>query len=131
MYDIVIVGAGPAGATLARLISSKYKVLIVDKRFDPAHESIRGKCCGGLLAPDAQKALGRIGIALPRDVLVGPQIFKVRAIDLQAGLEKYYQRFYINMDRDKFDHWLISLLPPAVETRFGRRLTGIESNNGY
>jgi geranylgeranyl diphosphate/geranylgeranyl-bacteriochlorophyllide a reductase len=131
LYDIVIVGAGPAGATLARLISPKYKVLIVDKRFDPARGSTRGKCCGGLLAPDAQKALGRIGVALPGDVLVGPQIFKVRAIDLHSGLEKYYQRFYINMDRDKFDHWLISLLPPAVETRFGRRLAGIESNNGY
>jgi|GEM_PF-5650539 len=32
MYDVAIVGAGPAGATLARLISSKLRVLLVDKR---------------------------------------------------------------------------------------------------
>ena len=126
MYDVIIVGAGPAGATLARMIGNRYKVLLVDKRFDPGAEFSREKCCGGLLAPDAQKILGKMGVALPREILVGPQIFKVRAIDLQAGLEKYYQRFYINLDRAKFDRWLVSLVPSAVETRFGRRLTGIE-----
>lgn len=126
MYDVLIVGAGPAGSTLARMIGEKYKVLLVDKRFNPASGSARSKCCGGLLAPDAQHILGTLGLALPRDILVGPQIFKVRAIDLQSGLDKYYQRFYINIDRDKFDRWLISLLPPTVETRFGKHLVGIE-----
>lgn len=32
MHDIAIIGAGPAGATLARLIAHRYKVLLVDKR---------------------------------------------------------------------------------------------------
>jgi geranylgeranyl reductase len=32
MYDIVIIGAGPAGANLARLIGNQYKVLLMDKR---------------------------------------------------------------------------------------------------
>jgi flavin-dependent dehydrogenase len=32
MYDIAIIGAGPAGATLARLIGHRYRVLLVDKR---------------------------------------------------------------------------------------------------
>lgn len=129
MYDVLIVGAGPAGSTLARMIGEKYKVLLVDKRFNPANRSIRSKCCGGLLAPDAQHILGILGLALPRDILVGPQIFKVRAIDLHSGLDKYYQRFYINLDRDKFDHWLISLLPQSVETKFGKHLVRIEPGN--
>jgi flavin-dependent dehydrogenase len=30
MHDIAIIGAGPAGATLARLIGKQYKVLLVD-----------------------------------------------------------------------------------------------------
>lgn len=131
MYDVLIVGAGPAGSTLARLIGSKYKVLVVDKRFNSVTGSYREKCCGGLLAPDAQKILGKLEVALPREILVGPQIFKVRAIDLQAGLDKYYQRFYINLDRGKFDRWLISLLPPSVEIRFGRRLAGVEPGNAF
>ncbi len=32
MYDIAIIGAGPAGATLARLVAGRYRVLLVDKR---------------------------------------------------------------------------------------------------
>lgn len=131
MYDVIIVGAGPAGATLARIIGNRYKVLLVDKRFHPGTESSRDKCCGGLLAPDAQKILGKMGVALTREILVSPQIFKVRAIDLQAGLEKYYQRFYINLDRAKFDRWLVSMVPTTVETRFGRRLIEIEHGNRY
>jgi geranylgeranyl diphosphate/geranylgeranyl-bacteriochlorophyllide a reductase len=31
MYDIAIIGAGPAGATLARLIGRQYKTLLIDK----------------------------------------------------------------------------------------------------
>jgi geranylgeranyl reductase len=32
MHDIAIIGAGPAGVTLARLVADKYSVLLVDKR---------------------------------------------------------------------------------------------------
>jgi choline dehydrogenase-like flavoprotein len=32
MYDVAIIGAGPAGATLARLIGDRYKVLLIEKR---------------------------------------------------------------------------------------------------
>jgi len=35
MYDIAIIGAGPAGATLARLAGKNYKVLLIDKRAGP------------------------------------------------------------------------------------------------
>jgi geranylgeranyl reductase len=127
LYDLVIIGAGPAGATLARAVGRQYRVLLVDKRADPAETgSPYGKCCGGLLAPDAQKALARMGAALPREALVGPQILTVRAMDLPAGRERFYQRFYINVDRGKFDRWLISLVPPSVEMRFGCRFAGME-----
>ncbi len=124
MFDIAIIGAGPAGATLARLIGKTHRVLCVDKR--PRHGSSggysAGKSCGGLLAPDAQKMLSELGLGLPRDVLEGPQLFAVKAIDLQSRLERHYQRHYINMDRQKFDSWLLSLIPPAVEVRTGCRL---------
>lgn len=47
MYDIAIIGLGPAGATLSRLLSKEYKVLALDRKKEE-----RGKCCGGLLSPD-------------------------------------------------------------------------------
>lgn len=123
MYDIAIIGAGPAGSTLARLIAERYNVLLVDKRplaEDPANNSA-AKCCGGLLALDAQAMLSRMGLGLPKRVLVGPQLFVVRAIDVRRSLERYYQRYYINMDRHKFDCWLLSMVPPKVELRLGWR----------
>ncbi len=96
MVDVVILGLGPAGATLARLIDPALKVVAVDPR---AEGSGLVKPCGGLLAPDAQKALARFALTLPKHVLVDPQIFSVRTLDLATGLARHYQRFYINLDR--------------------------------
>ncbi len=122
MYDIVIVGAGPAGATLARLLRKDYKILLLDTRDQDAAPGIQaGKCCGGLLAPDAQHMLGKLGLGVPRDVLVGPQLFAVRTLDFDNGLERFYQRHYINIDRSRFDQWLVSLVGDHVTQAFGCR----------
>ena len=132
MYDIAIIGAGPAGATLARLLADRYKVLLVDRRqLTTAPESdLSRKCCGGLLAPDAQGMLSKMGLGLPKIVLVDPQLFVVRAIDVQQKIERYYQRYYINMDRRKFDCWLLSMVASSVDIRLGCRFKSYESENG-
>jgi len=133
MYDIAIIGAGPAGATLARLLADRYKVLLVDRRqLTTAPESdLSRKCCGGLLAPDAQGMLSKMGLGLPKIVLVDPQLFVVRAIDVQQKIERYYQRYYINMDRRKFDCWLLSMVPSSVDIRLGCRFKSYESENEH
>ena len=145
MYNIAIIGAGPAGATLARLLADRYKVLLVDKRRLTTDSDGKSsvKCCGGLLAPDAQGMLSKMGLGLPKSVLVDPQLFVVRAIDVQQKIERYYQRYYINMDRRKFDCWLLSMVPSSVDMRLGCRfkscgsenehfnLTLIQDNKGY
>lgn len=132
MYDIAIMGAGPAGAALARLVGTQYKVLLIDKR--PLQEKVEltrtGKPCGGLLAPDAQQVLGEMGLALPHSVLVSPQLFVVRTMDLKAGLERYYQRFYLNMNREAFDRWLVSLVPPSVEVRTNTAVKSVRTADG-
>jgi geranylgeranyl reductase len=117
MYDIAIIGAGPAGATLARLTGKKYKILLIDKRdvTASAGDTMEPKCCGGLLAPDAQKMLAKMGLGLPLDILAEPQLFAVRAIDIPAGIERYYQRSYLNINRGRFDQWLVSLIPSGVD----------------
>ena len=121
MYDVIVVGAGPSGSTLARLLNRNYKILLIDKRELGNLESPNGleKCCGGLLAPDAQYMLAKLGLGVPKHVLLGPQLFTVRTIDLDNSLERFYQRNYINVDREKFDRWLVSLLPGNITTMFG------------
>ena len=115
VYDIAVVGLGPAGATFCRLLDPKFRVLALDRKAaEPEAPGFR-KPCGGLLAEDAQLALSRQGLTLPNGVLADPQLFSVRTIDLCRKLEQTYRRFYINMDRHKFDLWLKSLIPPSVD----------------
>jgi flavin-dependent dehydrogenase len=131
-YDIVIVGAGPAGATLARLLDKRYKILLLDRRDLVDREEKRTKCCGGLLSPDAQHMLGKMGLAVPTSVLVDPQLFLVRTIDFDNLIERFYQRFYFNMDRRLFDEWMVSLVPENVDMAMGCRFNSLsETKEGY
>lgn len=125
-YDVIIIGGGPAGSTAARLAPHGLKIAVIDKS-DVAGE--RPKPCGGLLSPDAQKFLARFDITLPKEILVTPQIFAVKTMDFTSGITRCYQRSYLNMDRDKFDRWLRSLIPKNVEMISGR-CTEIERQDG-
>lgn len=122
MFDAVIIGLGPAGSTLARLLAGKYNILCLDKKVAAGGFE---KPCGGLLAPDAQKILARFDLTLPKSVLVDPQLFAVRTLDLPTGLTRHYQRFYVNMDRAQFDRWLISLIPSSVPVYAGAKVLQI------
>ncbi|MDX1358934.1 MAG: FAD-dependent monooxygenase, partial [Clostridia bacterium] len=120
MYDIIIIGAGPTGATLARLLDKNLNIMIIDKRhLEDGSGVSREKCCGGLLAPAAQKALARQGLGVPSYIMESPQTFSVQSVDHDNGITKYYQRHYINIDRGKFDKWLVSLIPKNIEKNFG------------
>ena len=118
IYDIAIVGAGPAGAIFAKEISQArpdLKIILIDGQTEKS-----AKPCGGLLAPDAQKLLAKFDLVLPKSILEDPQIFAVETIDLDQKLIRYYQRYYLNMDRYAFDRWLISLIPDHVTVCKGR-----------
>lgn len=127
-FDIAIIGGGPAGATLARLLYGRFRTVLIDGKTD-SENSFR-KVCGGLLSPDAQKAFAEFDLTLPKDILVDPQIFSVRTIDLQSRQERHYQRFYMNLDRHRFDLWLESLVPEKVERFTGRCRKISRTENG-
>jgi menaquinone-9 beta-reductase len=70
LWDAVVVGAGPAGATAARELARRGAgVLLVDKARFP-----RYKVCGGCLNPRALRVLGRAGL--------GHLVEKLRAVPL-------------------------------------------------
>lgn len=125
-YDVIIIGAGPAGSTLARLLShKKYNILLVDA------SCTREKVCGGLISPDAQDFLARHDIFLPKDVLVNPQLFSVRTIDLRDGLTRYYRRSYMNVNRRKFDDFLKNMVDRHVEFLDDRCVSVSRTEEGF
>ena len=125
MYDIVIIGNGPAASTFARCISTKYKKVAIIN-----FESKNHKPCGGLLSPDAQKCLAMFDLTLPKDILVSPQIFSVKVLDLNTKITRYYQRYYLNMDRSKFDKYLYSLINDNIE-KINDRVLEIKKEKDY
>ena len=121
IYDIAVVGAGPAGAIFVKELAQArpdLKIAIIDGQSPDS-----AKPCGGLLAPDAQKLLAKFDLVLPKSVLEDPQIFAVETIDIDQKLVRYYQRHYLNMDRYAFDRWLLSLVPEHVDLCRGRCAT--------
>lgn len=127
VYDIAIIGAGPAGSVFAKEIANlrpELKIILID-----GQSSEKSKPCGGLLAPDAQKLLARFDLVLPKTILEDPQIFAVETIDIEKRLVRYYQRHYLNMDRYAFDSWLLSLVPKHVEIQRGKCIK-IEKTEG-
>ncbi|MCL2092428.1 MAG: FAD-binding protein [Micrococcales bacterium] len=129
MYDVAIVGLGPAGSTLARLLPERLRVVAVDRKHAAGDGGFH-KPCGGLLAPDAQQALASSDLVLPTSVLVDPQIFAVKTVDLAAQQVSSYQRFYLNMDRHRFDQWLCSLIPDRVDVRTDAVASGFRHVGG-
>lgn len=118
VYDIAIIGAGPAGSIFAKEIARlrpDLKTVIIDGQSPDT-----AKPCGGLLAPDAQKLLARFDLVLPKSILEDPQIFAVQTIDIEQRLLRYYQRHYLNMDRYAFDSWLLSLIPSHIIIQKGK-----------
>ncbi len=130
MYDFAIVGLGPAGAVLASLIDKKYSVICYDLKSDDKNSRFK-KPCGGLLAPDAQKALAGFDIPLPRSILADPQIFAVKTIDMKYKLIRHYQRMYVNLDRHRFDTWLKSIIPSNVIVKNECRCTDITQKDNH
>ena len=132
IYDIAVIGLGPAGASFARLIdSTKYKVAAIDRK-SLKYPDKHAKPCGGLLSPDAQRALARFDLSIPGHIIASPQIFYVKTIDMDNGLTNNYQRFYLNINRQKFDLWLMSLIPDSVDVFDDSLVTGIrEERDSY
>ena len=105
--------------------SEKYKILLLDGGTG------REKVCGGLLSPDAQDVLARYDICLPKDILASPQLFSVRTVDLSDGLTRYYRRNYMNINRQKFDAFLLSMVPSTVTVLQEKCRSVKRENDGF
>jgi flavin-dependent dehydrogenase len=56
-WDLIVVGAGPAGSALATALADSHRVLLIDKEAFP-----RDKVCGDMIATYALDCLERLGV---------------------------------------------------------------------
>lgn len=101
-YDVIVVGAGPAGSTAARELSQTgCKVLLIDKNKFP-----RNKICGGLIPV---KALRELDFSIP-DYYIKNKIYKLSVYNHKMKNTTYENKGLMGITtlREEFDHHLLN-----------------------
>lgn len=102
MYDVIIIGAGPAGATLAyELARSAIKVLIIEKEVLP-----RYKCCGGGLTNKTEKLLESLGLDINNVIEDTISSATIQYGDKHREFTESIPLMY-TVSREHFDHALV------------------------
>lgn len=122
-FDFIIIGGGPAGSVFAKNLNPKYSACMIYSDIP--------KPCGGLLSEDAQKYFANRNIALPKEILADLQISRVDTFDIEQNLSRIYRRFYLNIDRTKFDEWLRGFVPVNIEKLIGTATEITETPDGF
>lgn len=101
-YDIVIIGAGPAGCTVASHLSKDYKILLLDWSSFP-----RDKPCGGLIVEESQNFFDNIKV--PNSIFSHPRHINLKYVDWDNDKEINQKRKLWNISRRSFDYWLLNM----------------------
>ena len=110
-FDVVMAGAGPAGAWALKHLPEGTRALLVDAA-NPLKSSRDGKLCGGMLTAQAQALLPEI----PLEIRAEPFKTKLEYHDLDTGARARYPVDYANCHRNLLDEWL---LRQALDKREG------------
>lgn len=142
IYDVIIIGCGPAGASAAReLHKSGLSVLIIDKLKLP-----RKKLCAGGLTPEAFRFINEHFGSIPEDLFPTPRQWKGLRIKFGIQTPVYefvemnrhskddchsdsipeYPQNTICVWRDSLDNWLVKTA--GAEVKDGLGFIGFERN---
>ena len=99
MHDVIIAGAGPAGASAAFICANEgLRTLLLDRAVFP-----RSKPCGGALA---QRALSFLGGTLPDDLIEGECYGALVRFCGHENSIRSSSRIAVMVDRSRFDAYL-------------------------
>ena len=122
-YDAVIAGAGPAGVMAAvEAARGCAHVLLVEASGLP-----RQKSCGGMLNPYSRRALEPYG-QIPEEMILDPRWIDFQYYHMDREVKKRTQVRFLNVDRELFDEWLLSLLPANVDVAERVRLEDVSQD---
>jgi hypothetical protein len=104
VYDVIVVGAGPAGSTTARLCAKMgLNTLLLDKKRFP-----REKLCGGGLTRAAINELRVTGLEIPPDI-IEETAYVFRAFSGKHRIEVTFEEpFCYLVKREAFDFYLLN-----------------------
>jgi flavin-dependent dehydrogenase len=108
-YDVVVVGAGPAGCNFISSLDSDYHSLLLDRKALPAT-----KVCGGLLTEESMQFLQQHHNLPPDEVFSSPKKLDKYYVNLDNGGEEIKNGFVYNTNRDLFNRWLFSQIPDST-----------------
>ena len=132
-HDVIVVGAGPAGATAAQVLGARGRdVLVVDKATFP-----RDKLCGGLVTWKTTALLDRVfGASLSRMQEDGTLDYSTREYEVffdgDTVKRGHAARPYHFANRRQYDAHLFETATshPSVEARTGTGVVGVDPEEG-
>lgn len=103
MFDVIVIGAGPAGSTAAKVLAEGGKhVLLVDRCRLPRYKS----CSGVLIRKTMDLVEAYFGEKVPSQALCTPADNKGMIFTNDKGREYWFEQEGKNVWRSSFDHWL-------------------------
>lgn len=103
MYDVIVVGAGPAGSTAAKTLADKgHKVLLVEKFKMPRYKS----CSGQLIKKSMDLMQEYYGESVPISTMCVPTENRGMIFTDDKGKLFRFKQDGLNVWRSSFDKWL-------------------------
>jgi menaquinone-9 beta-reductase len=131
-FDVLVVGAGPAGATAAALTArAGLSTLVIERTQFP-----REKVCGDCLNPGAWKILDYLGVSESIDQLPSARLRWVEFLDLAGRSIRFdlpdVVRGERGIRRKLFDDALINhAISNGAEVKFGNPVLKIQNGSGW
>ena len=128
MYDVIVVGAGPAGSTAAKVLAGRgVHTLLVER-----HTLPRSKSCSGVLIQKTVDLVRRCyGQEVPLFATCTPVENRGMIFTDDTGREFRFEQGGINIWRSSFDHWLTKQAAASgAEVRDGTGAVSCEERGG-